>query len=454
MPARPLRRRLAVTVCLVLAVALLAPAAGAAGAASSRQRGDAQIVGAEDRAPAATTLTQEAMTCVNTAAPEPITVAAEGKPLGYMIDTTQSDTPDFTAQLAWGDGGGDAVRVTERRVYVIEHAYTEPGDFAISFRADGSLGGEACSNPDAKVADVTSLPDYTTRLSGAERLSTSVAISQDLWDDGEADAVVLARADAFPDALAGAALAVAKKGPLLLTPVDELAEVTAEELERVLSDSGTVYLLGGEVALTGGVEDAVTELGFEPVRLGGTSRLDTAARIADEVTDDPGTIFLTWGYDFPDALVAGSVAGDADGVVLLTEEGAPGGATAEYLDDHADAELVAVGGVARDAVPDAEPIVGANRFDTSAKVAAAYYEDATSFAIASGATFPDALGGAAHAGALGIPLLLSGVDEPPAEITAFFDRDDRDYDPGYLYGGRAALSQEVAAIASVFIAEP
>ena len=55
------------------------------------------------------------------------------------------------------------------------------------------------------------------RLAGVDRVDTAVKISQNSFPaNGSANAVVLARGDIFPDALAGAPLAVAKGGPLLL----------------------------------------------------------------------------------------------------------------------------------------------------------------------------------------------------------------------------------------------
>ena len=58
-----------------------------------------------------------------------------------------------------------------------------------------------------------------TRLDGggaADPVAQAVALSQDLFDDGDATRVVLATADRFPDALAGSALA-GPFGPILFT---------------------------------------------------------------------------------------------------------------------------------------------------------------------------------------------------------------------------------------------
>ena len=73
-----------------------------------------------------------------------------------------------------------------------------------------------------------------SRVSGADRQSTAVAVSSAAFPGGSASAVVLARADAFADALAGGPLAAAKHAPLLLTSSGSLDAVTSAEILRVL----------------------------------------------------------------------------------------------------------------------------------------------------------------------------------------------------------------------------
>src|SRR5258707_300599 len=65
-----------------------------------------------------------------------------------------------------------------------------------------------------------------------------------------ANAVVLAKGDAFRDALAGIPLATAKQGPLLVTPGTSLDPGVLGEIQRVLAPGKTVYVLGGVKALT------------------------------------------------------------------------------------------------------------------------------------------------------------------------------------------------------------
>ena len=115
-------------------------------------------------------------------------------------------------------------------------------------------------------------------LAGAGRVQTAVAVSQENFPDPHtATVAVLATEGNFADALAGTPLAVAATGSVLLTATDQLNTDTADELTRLLPGGATVYLLGGQAALSDTIEQAVTDLGFTPQRLAGASRYDTAA---------------------------------------------------------------------------------------------------------------------------------------------------------------------------------
>src|SRR5579862_7687340 len=120
-----------------------------------------------------------------------------------------------------------------------------------------------------------------TRVSGANRFLTSVAISQAGFPTaGSAKVVVLASGAAFADALAGTPLAVQKGGPLLLTPNTGLSAPVAAEITRVLPPGGTVYVLGGTTVLPSSVDAQLTAMGFTPQRLAGGTRYATAVAIA------------------------------------------------------------------------------------------------------------------------------------------------------------------------------
>jgi putative cell wall-binding protein len=282
-----------------------------------------------------------------------------------------------------------------------------------------------------------------TRVSGADREATAVAVSQSAFpSNGTAPAVVLARADAFPDALAGGPLAAAKHGPLLLTSSASLDPVAKAEIQRVLKPGGTVYLLGGTAALSSSVSSAVSALGFGAVRLSGADRFGTAIAIAGAL-GNPGTVFEASGEGFADALSAVPAAVAQHGAIMLTDGTSQPAATLAYLKAHPGAHY-AIGGAAAAADPSAIALVGADRYATSAEVARAFFPSATGVSTASGSSFPDALAGGAVAGAGGQPLLLvPPTGALPGPTAAYLQTRDGMVTGATVFGGLSAVGADV-----------
>jgi ell wall binding domain 2 (CWB2) len=256
-------------------------------------------------------------------------------------------------------------------------------------------------------AAVVANPVAFSRLGGADRESTAVAISQAEYPaTGTAQAVVLARGDAYPDALSGGPLAAHLHAPLLLTDPKTLTPATASEIARVLPVGGTIYLLGGPAAITPAVQAALVALGYATQRVEGVDRYATAVAVADLLGDPPTTLLAT-GTNFPDALVAGDAAVTAGGAVLLTEGGKLPAATQAYLAAHPTGPTYALGGPAAAADPAATPLVGADRDQTAIVVAHQFDPTPTGLAISTDLNFPDAMSAAPLLGPLGYPLLLT-----------------------------------------------
>lgn len=279
------------------------------------------------------------------------------------------------------------------------------------------------------------------RLGGRERVATAVTISRDAFGAGEADTVVLARSDVFADALAATPLAVAENAPLLITPPDQLHPLVRDELTRVLAKGKTVLLVGGTEALKPSVAQALMDLGYKVERHAGSDRFGTAAAIAERL-GNPDDLLLASGLDFPDAVAAGAAAGHIGGAVLLTAGEDLPAATTEYLAAHASATRYAVGGPAAKADPDAEPLVGSNRFLTALTVAEELFEGPPLVGIATGERFPDALTGGAYVAARGGPVLLSPIASLPSDVADYLEAQPS-IQAAYLFGGTAALSAEV-----------
>ena len=167
-------------------------------------------------------------------------------------------------------------------------------------------------------------PTTVTRFAGADRFTTARLTAEAAFPGG-ATTVVLARADAFPDALAGSYLAGQEAGPILLTASDSLHPQALLGLNNL--GATAVVILGSETAISNTVRDALIAEGFAVTRIGGADRFETAADVAEA----PGaaavgslgvlgkTAIVASGRNFPDALAAGPISFAADFPLLLTE---------------------------------------------------------------------------------------------------------------------------------------
>lgn len=300
-----------------------------------------------------------------------------------------------------------------------------------------------------------------SRLSGDGRLATSIdsidVARESFPDDGSADAVLLARADAFADALSAASLALVEDAPILLSPSHDVPGRVLDEIDRALGESGTVYLLGGESALSPAVIDALKSRGHSVERLAGDDRVGTALRIAEFLAQARGDIeevVLAPAADYPDALSAAPFTADAEEPVLLTGPDQLDGRVADFLERHRDTlEKVRIAGGAAaiseqvaatlaDMGFEVERLGGDTRYGTSAEIADELFSDASTVVLATGGNFADALAGAAHAGRDDAPVLLVG-DELPDSVRGYLEEHAGQIEVVYTLGGDAAVPDSV-----------
>jgi hypothetical protein len=301
-------------------------------------------------------------------------------------------------------------------------------------------------NPAIRVLALDSTGQGTMlRVAGSDRIATSVAASQVAYPTGgSASTVVLARDDAFPDALAGVPLAAHGGGPLLLTTSDSLSPETAAEIQRVLSPGRTVYLLGGTAALSDTIRTQLATLGYATTRIAGADRYQTAVDIAQAI-GSPTVVFEADGSNFPDALSAGSAAIAAHGAILLTDGATQVPETASYVASYPVGSRYAIGGPAAKADPSATAIVGSDRYATSAMVATRFFSDPTEVGVASGTTFPDALSGGPAIGAAGGPLVLvPPAGNLPSATSSYMNAVAASVISGLVFGGDSAVTPAVA----------
>lgn len=283
------------------------------------------------------------------------------------------------------------------------------------------------------------------RLQGVNRMQTAIAISNDSFPvKGSAGAVVLVRADEFPDGLPGSALAIAKNAPVLLTVPNQLFFRTEEEIRRVLKRGRTVYLLGGTAALNEEVESEIKGMGYVVQRYAGANRFATAVAVAEGL-GDPDLLLIADGTKFPDGLTAGAAAGKVGGAVLFTRGPTMPAETAAYIASRPGAPRVAIGGPAAAADPSASPVVGRDRYETATKVAGQFFINPPAVGVATGTDFPDGLAGGAHIARKGGPLLLTNPVELPPGVRAYLERNRSSIGASFVYGGTRAVTDQVQA---------
>ncbi|HYD09595.1 MAG TPA: cell wall-binding repeat-containing protein, partial [Acidimicrobiales bacterium] len=251
----------------------------------------------------------------------------------------------------------------------------------------------------------TGAATQVVRLNGDDRIETAIALSRDRYDEGEAFAAVVASGAHHADALAGAPLAVANGGPLLLNAGGSLDPRVRDELVRALAPGADVFLLGGTAAIGADVEAQVRALGFQPERIAGGNRFETAAAIAAELPDHD-MVLVADGRGYKEALVASAAAAAAGGVLVLTDGPTLPDATREVLAT-APVRHVAIGSTAAAAAPGAEQIVAANVSALSVRVLDRLVGSTRGVSVASLGSFADGLAGATHAAAGGAGLLLT-----------------------------------------------
>jgi len=167
------------------------------------------------------------------------------------------------------------------------------------------------------------------------------------FDGGHAQHAVLVRDDAFPDALAAGPLA-GRGGPVLYAPYGPALHPSVRlTLERTLPLRRTVYLVGGDAAISHGVERELERAGWQVKRIAGANRVLTAIEVARELharQGSPETVLLATASDWPDAAAGGAYGARIGAPVLLAFlDGLPQ-ETRSLLDELDPERIFALGG--------------------------------------------------------------------------------------------------------------
>lgn len=428
--------------------------------------------------------------------------AATGATAGTATMTAWA-TPNLVAPLTYRFDFGDGSPARPQTAATAQHTYAFAAAYYPTVTVTDAVGtsvGTTCG------LEVGTVKDSVHRYAGDDRYLTSSAASQMLWADTTGDttsrrqakAVVLASGAGFADALAGVPLAAYRQGPLLLTEPTGLTKTTEDEIKRVLPAGATVYVLGGQAAVSPAVDAQLRTDGYQVTRYAGKDRYGTSIRIATSGLDNPASAIVVTGNDFADALAAGPAAtgdrlgaGGKPAAIVLSDGGTvTDSATRSFIEARlggaspSAGHVLAVGGQAVcalktiDTAAGAPPcfippnligaglvdfgteknktfqgLVGADRFQTAADLAPLDYhvmptpdgspgsqESKGLFGLASGTTFADALTGGAALAFQHAPILLTARSFFPPATAAFINDKTGDTFHAEIFGGPGAIA--------------
>lgn len=191
-------------------------------------------------------------------------------------------------------------------------------------------------------------------------------------------------------------------------------------------------------------------------RIFGSSRIETAVQLSQEIFGSANTVILAYAYDFPDALSAAPLAAHFNCPILLTpKDSLPKTVSDEITRLNARTVYIIGGtGVISDTIKEnlqkkgltVYRLAGKDRYATSAEVAKkliqlkgeGFIREAY---IATGENYPDALAAGGVAGKRGVPILLTKKDSLPQAvanvITSYSIRKT------YVVGGEGVVSASV-----------
>ncbi|WP_041276716.1 cell wall-binding repeat-containing protein [Desulfosporosinus acidiphilus] len=178
------------------------------------------------------------------------------------------------------------------------------------------IGGEGAIS--SKVTDALSKANLSSeRIFGNTAADTAVAIARRM---GPSTQVILASSASFPDALSASAPAAALGIPILLTDQGLLSNSTLQLLKDY--NVTKTIIVGGKYAVSTAFDSKGGPLeSYGPMRLAGETKYDTMIKIVNNFQQDPSTLVIATGENFPDGLAGGAFAAITGSPLLLIPQG-------------------------------------------------------------------------------------------------------------------------------------
>lgn len=291
-----------------------------------------------------------------------------------------------------------------------------------------------------------------SRLAGADRAATAAALAAATTSSPQ-EIFVVASTD-FADGLAAGAAAAVSDGVVALVHPDSIPQPTRDLV--VQYPNARVTVVGGTGRLPMMLETALrSDSGRQTIRISGADRYATAAALATRTFPDGATeVWIVSGTSAADALSAGAAAAASGGALLTTAASALPDATAAALRQLGPARVTVVGGASAVSdvvlsqiaglVPtaDVRRIGAADRYATSAAVAAAAFSNPPAAVLTTGRAWADALAATPLAAQMSGPVLLV----PRRCVTAAVGSQLASVGRVVIAGGEVAVSPRVESL--------
>ena len=265
----------------------------------------------------------------------------------------------------------------------------------------------------------------STRVWGQNRYETSLKAAEKFMEDNnikKLESLVIATGADYADALSAAYLANAKNAPIILTntSADSISNKTLDFIHTNCDKNTKIYLVGGEVAISFSFQKKLTsnapiEHQYSVTRLQGDNRYETNLAVLKEAGVKGGHILVASGNDFADALSASAT--NMPILLVNNKLNKLSDKQEAFIKGLEDPDAVIIGGEAavnaniekqiKDQIKDTIRIGGKNRYETSALVAAAFFEYSDIVALAYANDFPDGIVGSVLAMSYKCPIVLA-----------------------------------------------
>ncbi|AGY77780.1 cell wall-binding repeat-containing protein [Clostridium autoethanogenum] len=304
--------------------------------------------------------------------------------------------------------------------------------------------------------DASSKVTGVQRLSGQNRIDTALDIAKATYP-GKISNVVIASAQNYPDALSGSVLAYKLNAPMLLVgSTDEDQQKVLAYIKSCMDNTGSVYILGGNGAVSKEFEDKVTANGFKNItRLGGADRYETSEKIAEKLNVNKETpVVIVSGEDYADAASISNIAAANQYPILLVRKNEISDTIKKEISTINPTKVFIIGlqgsidteveNTIAQIIPieksNITRIGGSDRYETSLEVGKYFKLDGNEACIASGNNFPDALAGSIYAGKHNAPIVLVNTKLSDNQ-TSYLK--DRKLSGATIFGGEGVVDKNI-----------